>query len=210
MKFRPYCTMFVMLALATGCATIVSGTKQELSFKSNPEGAEVIVNGTSVGVTPLTVKVKRKQGTQIVVRKDGFQEQSFVLKHSMEPWFWGNILIGGLFGSTTDFASGATVEYEQDQYYTTLEPVAAESAESTMDTSETPENKVIRYVLVNYNDLAVGLNDGDNEKLVALLDLLDIPAEERETATATIKGLFEEHKEIPAFAEAVAAAFAKT
>ena len=86
--------------LASGCATIISGTKQVMTFQSNPSDAEIVINGTSVGVTPLSVTIARKKGTQVLVKKAGFREQSFVLKHTLEPWFWGNVIFGGLFGST--------------------------------------------------------------------------------------------------------------
>ena len=40
----------------------------------------------------------------------------------MNPWFFGNIVIGGLLGSTTDGVSGAINEFSPDQYFVTLSP----------------------------------------------------------------------------------------
>jgi len=197
------------LAVVTGCATIISGTTQVLTFQSNPSGAEILVNGIPVGITPLTVTVKRKSGTKVMVKKEGYKEQSFVLKQSLEPWFWGNIIFGGLFGSTTDIASGATVEYSPDQYYTTLEPVEQTSADSIMKSSETPQNKAIRFILVNYNDIASELNTGSGDHIDSLLLLLNVTDEQKSDATSKIKNIFIEKTEIPAFAESVAAEFIK-
>ena len=42
-----------VLAFSGGCATIVSGTTQEVSFQSNPEDAKVSVSGRVIGKTPL-------------------------------------------------------------------------------------------------------------------------------------------------------------
>lgn len=206
MKYAAF--MLAIVLSVTGCATIISGTSQVMTFHSSPSGAEVVVNGTSVGITPLTVTVARKKGTHIVVKKKGYREQSFVLKHKLEPWFWGNVIFGGVFGSTTDFATGATVEYSPDQYYTTLESEEAESGETTMGATESPDNRIIRFILVNYNALALDLSAGRGEHVTSLLQLLDISEEHSDEAITKIKALYVEHAEIPAFAESVAAAFA--
>lgn len=196
--------IFVFSTLFYGCATIISGTSQVLTFQSNPSGAEVVINGTSIGVTPLTTTVARKNDTKVVIKKDGYKEQSFVLKQKLEPWFWGNIIFGGVIGSTTDGLSGATVEYSPDQYYTTLEPVEPPSPPTIINTTDNKKNKVIRYILVNYNKITAELNVGSGEYLSALYEFLNISQNERNTALLTIKNLYIEKPEIPDFAEAVA------
>lgn len=45
--------------LALGCATLVVGDKQSLTFDSQPAGAQIIMNGTAMGVTPATITIKK-------------------------------------------------------------------------------------------------------------------------------------------------------
>src|SRR3989338_382530 len=93
--------LFALVALA-GCASIISGRTQEVSFASNPEGVTVTVNGRILGKTPLTINLQRKSEQSLVFSKDGYKTLSMQFETSINGWFWGNILLGGLIGSTTD------------------------------------------------------------------------------------------------------------
>jgi len=62
-----------ILALIGGCATIVSGTTQEVSFQSNPEGAKVTVSGRVIGKTPVTLQLKREKGQSLAFEKEGYE-----------------------------------------------------------------------------------------------------------------------------------------
>jgi len=52
------CVMCMM-----GCATIMQGTKQEISVSSNPTAATVSVNNKAMGKTPMILNLKRKKGS---------------------------------------------------------------------------------------------------------------------------------------------------
>jgi hypothetical protein len=104
-------SLFFALFVFAGCATIVKGTNQTVSINSNVNGAEVIVNGERVGVTPFTGPIKRKSGTTVTVQKLGYQTKTITLTTEIESVFWGNIIIGGVLGSTTDLATGAMYYY---------------------------------------------------------------------------------------------------
>src|SRR5688572_8263570 len=51
--------MGAILALA-GCASIVHGSRQQVSISSTPSNARVTVNGQPQGATPVVVRLKRK------------------------------------------------------------------------------------------------------------------------------------------------------
>jgi uncharacterized protein YceK len=95
----------------SGCATIIKGDKQTVSINSNVRGATVLVNGEQVGTTPFTGPIKRKSGTTVTLRKDGFESKSVTMTTEIESVFWGNIISGGGFGSTTDLTTGAMYFY---------------------------------------------------------------------------------------------------
>lgn len=111
----------VALVIFAGCASIVDGPNQMITIQSLPVGAKVTVDGVDVGVTPLTTNIKRKEGTRITVKLDGYKDVSIDMVTKMNSTFWGNILIGGLPGSTTDAATGAIKEYAPNSYSFTLE-----------------------------------------------------------------------------------------
>lgn len=111
------------LALAsTGCSTILNGKTQSISVDSNVKGAEVLINQVVVGQTPFTGQAPRGQAPQITVRKAGYETKTVVAETGFEPVFWGNILIGGVLGSTTDNATGSMYKYAPATFNVELKP----------------------------------------------------------------------------------------
>jgi hypothetical protein len=109
----------------SACASIIQGTTQTVRIDSNVRGAQVSINGVVAGITPLSTQLKRASNTMVQVSSPGFETQMIMLATQTEPWFWGNILIGGFFGSTTDAASGAMYMYAPDSYMLPLRPQIA-------------------------------------------------------------------------------------
>lgn len=102
---------FVLTLATSGCATLLDGTTQNVTFNSQPNGVKIVLNGTPLGVTPLTTQIERSDEIVILAQKDGYQDQKIALQTKVNTYFWGNIITGGFFGSTTDSLSGAMVEY---------------------------------------------------------------------------------------------------
>lgn len=48
----------IILIQITGCATIFKGTSDNVNFNSEPQEAKVYVNGYSMGVTPVKLKLE--------------------------------------------------------------------------------------------------------------------------------------------------------
>ena len=49
------------LIICTGCATIISGTSQNITFESSPSGATIFLDGERVGVTPFSTSLKKNK-----------------------------------------------------------------------------------------------------------------------------------------------------
>lgn len=107
--------MLIALSLS-GCATILGGgTKQTISINAAEpvEGQLQYADGEGVQyfTAPATLQVERRSKDIIVKSRDGsFDDQ--VIKSDLNPWFFGNIIFGGLIGSTTDLADGAAWRYD--------------------------------------------------------------------------------------------------
>lgn len=97
------------VAALAGCATVVSDSSYPLAVNSNPDGAYFTVtnrDGIEVnrGTTPESVELKagggyfKAQTYTIVLSKEGFEDQTVSVRSTMDGWYWGNILIGGLVG----------------------------------------------------------------------------------------------------------------
>lgn len=125
------------LALS-GCASIVSGTTQEIKISSNPAGAAVFVghqrmendvavsyfnNTAQVGVTPMTVRVPRKNAV-IELRHPGYQPTPVPLVITMNPWVWGDILLTSPLSTSIDSSTGAINQYDPGEYMIDMKPEA--------------------------------------------------------------------------------------
>jgi hypothetical protein len=121
------------LLLLSACATIVSGTSQDISVNTNPPGANCTINrqGQKIGQvnpTPGIVNVdKTRDDLMLVCDKDGYQEATFLVHSGFEATTVGNVFIGGLIGVGIDAATGANNHYDSPVNVTFV-PVVASAA----------------------------------------------------------------------------------
>ena len=93
--------------LTTSCATIVSGSKQNVKFSSNPSTATIFIDEVEVGKTPLEIKLARKSEHSVMIKLEGYQTYETKLTKKFNAWYIGNILFGGLIGIIIDPITGA-------------------------------------------------------------------------------------------------------
>lgn len=190
-----------------GCASIISGRSQQLSFSSNPQGATVKVNGKIIGSTPISSTLPKKSGQLLVFEKEGYKPLSMQLETHLDPWFWGNIVLGGFVGSTTDGISGAVNEYSPNQYMISLEQERTTKVDASV--VQPDKEKVVDFIVSGYRELSKDIQAGSGEYLLSLYSLLKIPDENRADALKRIKGLQAAYANISEFAEQVANLFLK-
>jgi hypothetical protein len=204
-KFLVALCAVTMLAVSSGCASIIGGGgSQDVTFNSQPDGATVLVNGQTVGKTPVKTRLDRKSDQTLEFQKDGYKPIKMQLATSMNPWFWGNIIIGGLLGSTTDGLTGAIHEYSPDHYLVTLEPLAQTSGAS-------PDKKATAksYIVGNYSNILTELNSQSGEYLKALYAMFEIPEPERDKVYQNLKSISSREKDIIKFADEISTTYVK-
>lgn len=91
----------------TGCAVLMSGTKQNVGISSVPSGAIVTVDGQEKGKAPVMVALKRKTTHLIKIEMEGYEPFEIYTKKKLNNWLWGNVLFGGLIGLGIDMGTGA-------------------------------------------------------------------------------------------------------
>jgi len=108
------------LAFLTGCASIMTGSTQAISFNSSPPGASIVVDGADMGKTPATLNLKRNKGYAVSIQLEGYETQAINLDRSVNGWVWGNILLGGLIGLVVDASTGAMYKLTPEQVSATM------------------------------------------------------------------------------------------
>jgi hypothetical protein len=71
---------FLILLLISALSSFVSPATKTILVKSDPTGAEVILNGYFVGKTPVEIKIDEKQYNFISLSKSGYKRQRIELK----------------------------------------------------------------------------------------------------------------------------------
>ena len=185
----------------------MSGRHQEVTFQSNPDGALVTVAGRVIGKTPITTALEKRSGQAIIFSKDGYKQVSMSLETRLNSWFWGNIVCGGLIGSSTDGINGAVYEYSPSQYMVSLPPEGSTSIDSK--TSEPVRQKAKDFIVINYQDIVVDLRKGEGQYMTSLMDMLKIPSDAKDQAIKKIRGLSEAYTNISEFADHVVEIYVK-
>lgn len=119
--------VFGVLVLGTtlgGCATIVHGSRQNVSINSNPPGAAVYIDNGMALTTPSHVNLERKRDYIVTISKPGYQTQTIPLNSVLTAWLAGNIIFGGIIGGGVDLLSGAAWTLTPENINLTLTPLA--------------------------------------------------------------------------------------
>ena len=87
------------------------------------------MNGASVGKTPYTGPIPRGSETTLSLAKEGYVDKSITLYTQVEPIFFGNIIFGGSFGSSTDYGTGAMYRYAPSTFDVELERLSPSAYE---------------------------------------------------------------------------------
>ena len=191
------------LLLLGGCASIVSGSKQEVSFQSTPDNATVTVGGRVLGKTPMAMQLDKKSGQMVVFNKDGYKPAVADLTTDVDPWFFGNIILGGFIGSTVDGLSGAIHKYAPNQYHVTLEK--ADASIYDKETGKEQQVKIKEFIILRHAPLMADIQKGGGENSAALFTLLKIPNDQQEGAVRKVRALSEVFADPPKFADEVIA-----
>lgn len=108
-----------VLMATTGCASIVSDSQYTMAITSSPDDAIFTVTNedgqvVNKGHTPSTISLDASHGYfdgsdyTITYHKDGYEDSVVTVSSSVDGWYVGNILFGGLIGLLiVDPATGA-------------------------------------------------------------------------------------------------------
>ncbi|MCK5894479.1 MAG: PEGA domain-containing protein [Endozoicomonadaceae bacterium] len=115
-----YLLCIIAVLLLSGCATIFTGSFDNVTFKSIPDGAKVHINGNLVGKTPMTLLIKRNiSPPQVMFRLDDYESRHIMMNNSFNVvsifnfFFWPGFFI--------DLATGALMKYDVVTYEADLE-----------------------------------------------------------------------------------------
>ncbi|MDD5371794.1 MAG: hypothetical protein PHO62_00025 [Sulfurimonas sp.] len=107
----------VGVIMFSGCATILGGGNQQtISVNSSKplKGEMKYSDGSGLQhfTSPATLSIERRSKDIVLTSSNG-EFDSTTVKSDMNPWLLGNIIFGGVIGSTTDSVGGAAWKYQE-------------------------------------------------------------------------------------------------
>ena len=150
--------IILITIFGVSCASLISGTSQDIYINSNPEGATIFDGGLKVGRTPATITIKKSGlgDKEITLTLEGYERRTFVLRKSFDAVAILNL--AGILGWAVDFATGAIMKYDRTNYDLDLDPKAFNIEELENDQLGRliiPNEK--RSVIVYYKDAEIKL-----------------------------------------------------
>ena len=121
MKIKLLFILVLGISSLQSCATIFNGTKETITFKTVPSGAEVkVVNKKgieqSVGTTPCTVPVSKKT-TEVKFSLENYYSENYALgaQAKINGWYYVDLvgILAGLIGlpsAIIDLSTGAVYD----------------------------------------------------------------------------------------------------
>lgn len=108
--------LFAMLLCA--CASITTGTKQNIGLDTEPEGADCKLSNDEgawyVSKTPSNIEVHRSYSPLNINCKKGKMTGVLTVQSTTKGSTFGNILLGGGIGAAVDMSNGAAYDYPTD------------------------------------------------------------------------------------------------
>jgi len=121
-KFLILLFLLFSFILYNGCATIFSGSREDVSFSSEPSTAKVIVDGQDRGTTPLKISLKKGKDYHIDIVKDGYQKKTFTVTYSLGAGWLILDILAGVIGVVVDAVTGNWNGFDENSYKAVLEP----------------------------------------------------------------------------------------
>jgi hypothetical protein len=120
----------IILAMAlvpalSGCATVLTGSKDTIAFNTNPAGADLYIDGIKICTTPCETSVKRSiNDKDVEFRLDGYRTKVVTLDKEFNTMAILNILEP--LGFIVDAATGSIYKYDRKSYNIEMEQVLAQ------------------------------------------------------------------------------------
>lgn len=169
----PWLLPSVVLITSGACGTIFSSASQTVNIQSEPQGVDLYLDGQPVGRTPVELEVDRDTfgSKMVMLKKEGYETKQFHLKKTINSVSILNFTL--LTPWATDAVTGNMIEYSPRHYYIELKPKRPLAGRQKGD------RLLKRFVLMNYDNVLLGISEGGGEYVTSVMEILEIPHDKR-------------------------------
>ncbi len=119
-----YVIGIALMLSVSGCAALFGAKQKDFDLRSQPEGADVYLDGNRLGSTPIQVKLSNLANHTFVFRKEGYKEASCTLTRGTDGGWVVLDILAGLVPVIIDAATNSWSQTKGDGCMRGLEPVA--------------------------------------------------------------------------------------
>jgi len=94
-KFKKTLSIIVILCLFSGCATLFKQKSRTVAFDSDPQGAEVYINGNRMGKTPMPLCLSNLKPVTVTFKKQGYEDKTYIINTKVEGGWVVLDILGG-------------------------------------------------------------------------------------------------------------------
>ena len=62
-----------------GCATLFKAKSRTVSLDSDPQGAEIYINGNRMGRTPMPMNLSNLKTVTVTFKKEGYEDKTYII-----------------------------------------------------------------------------------------------------------------------------------
>lgn len=80
------CVRFLMVGIVlvsvislVGCATLFKQKSRTVAFNSDPQGAEIYINGNRMGKTPMPMNLSNLKAVTVTFKKEGYDDKTYII-----------------------------------------------------------------------------------------------------------------------------------
>lgn len=103
-----------------GCAAIFSSGPEPVELASDPEGAEIYLNGEKMGSTPITLQLHAEKQHIVTFRRPGYEDATISLTTHVQPGWVVLDILAGVIGVAIDAATGEWKTFDSGRHFVTL------------------------------------------------------------------------------------------
>ena len=119
MRITAILVAIIAAIIISGCGAIMHGAHQDIAINSNPNQAQVIVQGESK-VTPAMFNLKRKHSYIVKISKEGYESSDIMINNKLDWTAWCDLFVFGIIPIFYDLASGAAWKLSPEEINVTL------------------------------------------------------------------------------------------
>ena len=118
-----YAIGIALMLSVSGCAALFGAKQKDFDLRSQPEGADVYLNGNRLGSTPIQVNLSNLANHTFVFRKEGFKEATCTLTRGTDGGWVVLDILAGLVPVIIDAATNSWSQTKGNGCMQGLEPL---------------------------------------------------------------------------------------